>query len=405
MGQAGFCSSRRMALRAMGLAPLAWCGPGWSSTSTDWSAVLRQARGQTVQFHAWAGSEAINAYIAWIAEQVEQRYDVRLRHVRVSDAAEVVRRIQVEVAAGRDAGGAVDLVWINGENFRALKQESLLAAPWADALPNAALLDERLPLRYDFSTPVEGQSSPWGTAQLNLLTDQRRVAEAPRSLPELGEFIRQRPGRFTYPRPPQFHGTSWLKQVLLSTLGPIDELQHPAGPTATASLQALWDWLDAHHPLMWREGQEFPSSQADLHRMLANGEIDFSISFNPNEAANLVAQGEVPPTVYSFGFADGMLGNAHFVAIPRNSASKEAAQVVANFLLSPEAQARKADVSIWGDPSVLHPDRVPQDLRGALFERPMPSLPASVPMLAEPHASWVAVLEAEWTQRYGVRRS
>ena len=51
--------------------------------------------------------------------------------------------------------------------------------------------------------------------------------------------------------------------------------------------------------------------------------------------------------------AGGTIGNTHFVAIPYNSSAKEGAQVVANFLLSPEAQARKLDPTVWGDPTVL----------------------------------------------------
>ena len=46
-------------------------------------------------------------------------------------------------------------------------------------------------------------------------------------------------------------------------------------------------------------------------------------------------------------------GNTHFVAIPYNAAAKAGALVLADFLISPEAQARKQDPKIWGDPTVL----------------------------------------------------
>ncbi|MEQ1520019.1 MAG: ABC transporter substrate-binding protein, partial [Aestuariivirga sp.] len=90
----------------------------------DWAALEAQAKGQTVYFNAWAGSEPINAYIAWAAEQVKARYGVTLAHVKIADAAEVVRRVRDEVKAGKVEGSA-DLVWINGENFRAMKAEKL----------------------------------------------------------------------------------------------------------------------------------------------------------------------------------------------------------------------------------------------------------------------------------------
>ena len=47
---------------------------------SDWDAVLEQAQGQTVYWHAWGGSTATNDFIAWIGEQVAQtRRDARAR--------------------------------------------------------------------------------------------------------------------------------------------------------------------------------------------------------------------------------------------------------------------------------------------------------------------------------------
>ena len=55
----------------------------------------------------------------------------------------------------------------------------------------------------------------------------------------------------------------------------------------------------------------------------------------------------------SFVFDGGTLGNTHFVAIPFNANAAAGAMVLANFLMSPEAQARKQDPKVWGDPTVL----------------------------------------------------
>ena len=105
----------------------------------DWSSVLAKARGETVYFHAWGGEPRINDYIAWAGREVEERFGVRLVHVKVGDTAEVVSRVLTEKAAGRDKGGAADLVWINGENFAAMKENGLLlSAAWATKLPNYA---------------------------------------------------------------------------------------------------------------------------------------------------------------------------------------------------------------------------------------------------------------------------
>ena len=76
----------------------------------DWAQTEKDARGQTVYFNAWGGSEATNAYIAWAAKEVQSRYGVTLKHVKVTDTANVVKRVQTELAAGRTQGGSIDLM-------------------------------------------------------------------------------------------------------------------------------------------------------------------------------------------------------------------------------------------------------------------------------------------------------
>ncbi|MCK5349431.1 MAG: ABC transporter substrate-binding protein, partial [Desulfobacula sp.] len=114
--------------------------------------------------------------------------------------------------------------------------------------------------------------------------------------------------------------------------------------------------------------------------------------------------GELPDTVRTCIHTSGTIGNAHFVGIPFNSSAKEGAMVFANFLLSPEAQAKKADPAIWGDPTVLDI----QNLAGrekALFDAVPKGIATLTPkelgqVLPEPHVSWVQALEKEWLKRY-----
>ncbi len=137
--------------------------------------------------------------------------------------------------------------------------------------------------------------------------------------------------------------------------------------------------------------------------MMADGELLIALTFNPNEAANEIAAKRLPESVYSYQHSGGTIGNTHFLAIPFNSKVREGAQVVANFLLSPLAQARKADIAQWGDPTVLALDKLPVADR-ARFQLP-PALPGQVeqamPTILEPHGSWVDPLEKEWLRRYG----
>jgi putative thiamine transport system substrate-binding protein len=171
-------------------------------------------------------------------------------------------------------------------------------------------------------------------------------------------------------------------------------LQAQAGP--------LWRFLDALHPHLWRGGRQFPPNAAAVRQMMADGELLLALTFNPNEAAGEIAAKRLPATVYSWQFAKGTIGNTHFVAIPYNAPSKAGAQVVANFLLSPAAQARKADIDVWGDPTVLDVARLPEAERVRFLSAPRAGqVSPSAPALPEPHASWVDALEKEWVRRFG----
>ncbi|MGE0099335.1 MAG: ABC transporter substrate-binding protein [Hydrogenophaga sp.] len=374
------------------------------AASADWAKTEADAKGQTVFFNAWGGSEATNAYIGWVAQQVKSRYGVELRHVKVTDTAEVVKRVQTEVAAGRRTDGSIDLMWINGENFRNLKQGGLLFGPWAEALPNWGAVDLNKPVRSDFSVPTDGYEAPWGTAQLTFIADKAKTPVPPRSAADLLAFAKANAGRVSYPKPTDFHGTTFVKQALIELAPDRKVLQVPVTPASfNTSTAPLWAYLDQLHPQLWRGGKAFPASAAEMHRMLADGELKLSLTFNPNEAANLIATRQLPATAYSFGFTGGTIGNVHFVGIPVNAKAAAGAQVVANFLLSPEAQARKADITVWGDGSVLDVNKLPSATQAAMRKTAPGALAEAVPTLAEPHASWVEALETEWLKRYGSR--
>ncbi|MCF3932230.1 ABC transporter substrate-binding protein [Acuticoccus sp. M5D2P5] len=367
----------------------------------DWPAIEAAARGQAVHWYAWGGETHINDYIAWVGEVVSERYGINLVQVKVADTAEAVARVLAETVAGKTDGGAVDLVWINGENFVAMKDNGLLLAePWAEALPNRALVDLSrygAPILTDFAVPVDGQQSPWGRAQLVYLYDEGKTPQPPRSLEELIRFAAAHPGRFTYPQPPNFLGTSFLKQILLDTVPDPARLQEPAGADAEALVRnALLPVLERLHPHLWRSGKAFPQGVAELRRLFADGEILLALTFNPSDAQTAIRAGTLPPTTRVTTFADGSLGNVHFVAIPANANAKAGALVVANVLLSPEAQARKADPAIWGDPTVLDIDGLPGETR-ALFAG---EAAVDAPTLSEPHASWTEIIETVWAEEY-----
>lgn len=374
----------------------------------NWDAVLEQARGQTVYWNAWGGSNTVNDYIAWVGGEVQARFGVTIEHVKLSDTAEAVSRVIAERSAGRDEGGAVDLIWINGENFAAMKAQDLLFGPWAEQMPSWQYVDpEANPaVVSDFTIPTDGLEAPWGMAQIVFFHDTARVDTPPLSIPALLEWAKANPGRFAFPQPPDFLGSTFLKQALFELTPDPAVLQRPVDEADyEAATAPLWAYLDALTPNLWRSGQAYPQNGPRLIQLMADGEIDISLSFNPNEASNAIANFELQDTVRTYVLDGGTIGNASFVAIPYNANARAGAMVVANFLMSPEAQAHKQDPDVWGSGTVLSMERLPADARARFddIELGIATLsPAELgETLSEPHPSWMVRLEEDWTSRYG----
>lgn len=373
----------------------------------DWQATLDAARGQTVYWNAWGGDERTNAFIAWVGEQTKDRYGVSIEHVRLSDTAEAVTRVISERAAGRNTGGSVDLIWINGPNFLAMKEQDLLFGPFVADLPNAAYVDlsPGAPAALDFTVPVEGMESPWRLAKFVFTYDSARVDAPPRTMADFVDWAAANPGRFTHPDSSNFMGATFLKQALIELAPDPAVLLLPVTDAGFAEQTApLWAWYDALRPNMWRGGEAFPENQSVQQQLLNDGEVDISMSFDPASTAAAISQGLLPETARIFVPEGGTIGNVSFVAIPYNAANAEGAQVVANFLLAPEVQARMQNIEVLGSFSVLDPARLDDAARAAFDDLPsapaLPTLEELGPTLPEPHASWMTRLTEEWARRY-----
>ncbi|TQM92375.1 ABC transporter substrate-binding protein [Roseinatronobacter monicus] len=375
---------------------------------TDWDSVLEAARGQTVYWHAWGGDPRINAFIASVGTDMQERHGVTLEHVRLADTADAVTRVISERQAGRDTGGAVDVIWINGANFASMKEQGLLFGPFAESLPNWPLVDtEANPaVLIDFTLPVEGYGSPWAMFQMVFEYDSATLPEPPRTLDALRAWIAENPGRFTYPQPPDFLGTSFLKQALYGVLddpsvlmGSTDNVDYD---TVTAP---LWAFLDEITPNLWRQGRAYPANEPALGQLLADGEIDIAFAFNPGRASAAIADGELQDTVRTFVFEEGTLANSSYLSIPYNAANSEGALVLANLILDPEIQARAQDPAILGFQTVLGLHLL-EDADRAQFEALELGIATLAPDqmgkgLKEPHPSWMTRIAEDWTARYG----
>ena len=290
-------STRRMFTRMALIAPLALAAlpPAMATDAANWDQVLSEARGETVYFNAWGGSANINAYIQWAGDAVKARYGVSVVQVKLDDTAKAVTTVLAEKTAGRNQDGSVDLIWINGENFAAMKRQGLLFSPdWATKLPNWNLvdIDNQPTTRTDFTIATEGLESPWGAAKLVFFYDEARTQkkDLPDNTQDLLAFAQAHPGRFSYPQPPDFTGSSFLKQVLSERIDDPSKLQKPVDEaTFDRDVAPLFAYLDQLHPLLWRKGKAFPQNYPDMKQKLADGELAIIFAFNPAEASAAIS--------------------------------------------------------------------------------------------------------------------
>lgn len=376
--------------------------PGFEGKT--WADIVAAARGQTVNFYMWGGSDIINGWVTgYVAQNLKERYGITLIMTPVSDAPEFINKILGEKQAGRDADGSIDLVWVNGENYRTLRQGNLAYGPWSRFLPNSAYVNwDDASVANDFGTPVDGYESPYGKAQFVMIYDSARVPEPPKTVNDLLAWIRANPGQFTYAAPPDFTGSAFVRHVCYAATGGHAQFMGDFDQALfDEKFGACWTALNEIEPALWRGGQTYPENRARMIDLFANGEVAFDMAYNPAEASSLIAQGRYPETARTFVFDEGTIANTHYVAIPYNSPHKAAAMVVADFLLSPEAQLSKADPAGWGDLAVLDPARLPADWQQKFDE--LPRGPATLPdavlaahRLPELPAAWITAIEQGW---------
>lgn len=371
----------------------------------SWDEITREAEGSELYWYTWGGSDAINVYVQGFVADGLAELGIDLEVVPVTDASVFVSKVLGEQQAGRDTGGSVDLVWINGENFRSMREAGLLFGPYADRLPNIGLVDTDDPtVANDFGYPVDGYESPYGSAQMVMVYDEARTPDPPTTIDALLDWIREHPGRFTYPAPPDFTGSAFVRHIFYHAAGGYERLLGEFDRQLFDEVAPrAWELFNEIEPYLWREGRTYPETSSQHQNLFANSEVDFDVSYNPASAANLVSQGRYPESTRTFVFDTGTLGNTHYVAIPYNATNKAAALVASNFLLEPAAQVEKAQPSVWGDLPVVSVDRLPQEWRDrfASIPRPPSVLPARTLQehrIPELQSTWLEAIEAGWIE-------
>lgn len=293
----------------------------------------------------------------YVVPQVKKRYDINLE-IANGQGNTIVSILMSELQAGKKQG-ELDLIWINGETFYQLRQIEGLYGPFLEQLPNVSYIDMENPfIKYDFQQSIDGYEVPWGNVQFTMIYDSARVPNPPTTRRELANYVKKHPGSFTIAN--DFSGMTFLKSLMIGMAGP-ETLSGEFNQEAYQRYSdRLWNFINELKPYLWKEGETFPENVSALHQLFVNGEVHFTMSNNDSEVDNKILEGFFPETARAFVLEGGTIQNSHYLGIPVNASQKAAAMVVSNFLISPEAQYRKARPDVWGDGTVLALDQLPE---------------------------------------------
>ncbi len=329
----------------------------------NWQEIEAMGRGSRVHLMMWQGDPLINRYMSeYVKGKVNSLYGIDLQLLN-GQGNQIVNQFMTEEEAGIREG-EIDMAWINGETFYQLRQVNGLYGPFVEKLPNSRFLDLDNPfIAYDFQQAVNGYECPWGNVQQIYIYDSLRVAQPPRTPEAFEHYFRAHPGTFTLSN--DFTGMTVLKGFMAAFAGSADTFYGPFEERKYEKYsRMLWDWINKNKRYFWRNGETFPEAVAPMHQLFANGELHFTMSNNDSEVDNKIMQGIFPESARGYVPDFGSIQNSHYMGIMANSPNKAGAMLVANFLISPEAQWRKANPLIWGDGTVLDREKLPPEWKG-----------------------------------------
>ncbi|OZM57513.1 ABC transporter substrate-binding protein [Lottiidibacillus patelloidae] len=378
-----------------------------SLLTASWDEVTAIAKGQEVNIYMWGGSDTINKYIDdWVAPRLKKQTGVVLKRIPVNDTKDIIQKLLTEKQLGKKEG-SIDIIWINGENFKDAKEQNLLWGSINEQLPNFNRFVEKDAdnIRFDFGEDIAGLEAPWGTAQFVFVYDENKVKNPPKSMEELKQWVINNPGKFTYPAPPDFTGSAFVRHVLYETTGGHQQYLKRLSEQENLeqTLEPMWSYLNEIEPYLWREGATYPESSAKLDLLYANGEVWMTMGYDPGRASAQIQKGIFPQSSKTFVLNNGTLSNTHYLSIPFNAPNKAGALVAINYLLSPEAQIAKLDPMNWGDLLAIDPNKLSKEDRVVIEKMDTGIATLTMDQLVkhrvpEIPAEYISVIEKGWLE-------
>lgn len=363
-------------------------------SKSSYEEILESAKGSSVSFYGYGGNEVMNKWFdKYVIPEMKEKYDINVKRVGM-DIDDILNQLTSEKQADKK-GGIIDVVWINGENFKTAKDNDLLMGPFVDKLPNYNnyVDTNSKEITTDFGTPVDNMEAPWGKAQFCLVKDGEKVPQVIKDTDTLKKFITDNPGKFTYAAMPDFEASAFVRNVIYDIVGYENVADLPEDEAKVKEvIKPAMDYLNEIKPYLWNKGETYPSTTPQLDNMYSDNEVYFTMTYAPNVIKGRIDTEEFNKNTTVVEFEKGNISNTHFLSIPGNSQNKAGAMVLIDFLMSIDAQGAKTDTANWGDISVLDMDKVPEDQKSKFKDAF--TIEKSVPELK---AGLVPIIEKIWT--------
>ncbi len=332
------------------------------SENTSFDEIIEMGKSKEVSIFMWGGNSSINTYIdTFVSNHLEEMYNIELKRVPMN-APDFVAKLMNE-KKNRLEEGSIDIIWVNAENFRALKNAKALYGPFTQHLQNQKKYynQELGDLYFDNGIAIDGYEAIFGSAQLVHSYDSAKISNPPKSYKEFLEYAKTNPNRLTYANPiNDFVGCAFVRNAYFE-LTEFDSTKDYTYDEFLEISTPVIAYFKELHPHLWNSGNAFPANVSQQYNMFKNNEIDFISGFEVYRTQGLIRKGEYPETVRSYIFEGGTIGNSHYLAIPYNAPNKAAAMLVIDFLQSPTAQIEKMKPEVWGDLSPIDANLIPAD--------------------------------------------
>lgn len=362
----------------------------------NYEQLVEDAKGSYVNFYGYGGNEVMNKWFdTQIIPQMKEKYDINVKRVGMN-IDEILNNLLSDKQAN-NLKGSMDVVWINGENFKTTKDSNLLLGEFTKKLPNYnEYVDTNSEdITTDFGTKVDNMEAPWGKAQFAIAVNESKVKQEIKNTKDLKEVIMKNPGKFTYPALPDFTASAFVRNVIYDIVGYENIKDLPADETKVKEvIKPAIDYLKEIKPYLWNEGKTYPSTTAQLDNMYADEEVYFTMTYSPNVIPGRIESKEFSKDTKIIELKKGNISNTHFLTVPFNTKNQAGAMVLIDYLISIDAQASKTFSENWGDSTILDMNKIPENEKGK-FSKDIVVIENSIPEL---RAELVPIIEKIWTQ-------